>query len=126
MPLISHKLRALSLTRAVASVPEARVGRQLGFQHPIAAARLPHGGQQPLAHGLGRELCVEDALGCGRQLLDQIGLGPLPEGWTLPTASVDQHALETKPRAAQERRRVGGREASEGRSRGASTRGESA
>ena len=50
-----------------------------GFQHPIAAARLPHRAQQPLAHGLGRELCVEDALGCGRQLLDQIGLGPLPE-----------------------------------------------
>ena len=36
-------------------------------------------GQQPLAHGLGRELRVEDALGRGRQLLDQIGLGPLPE-----------------------------------------------
>ena len=60
-------------------MPEARVGRQLGFQHPIAAARLPHRGQQPLAHGLGCELRVEDALGCGRQLLDQIGLGPLPE-----------------------------------------------
>ena len=44
-------------------VPEARVGRQLGFQHPIAAARLPYRGQQPLAHSLGRELCVEDALG---------------------------------------------------------------
>ena len=42
-------------------------------------ARLPHRGQQPLAHGLGCELRVEDALGCGRQLLDQIGLGPLPE-----------------------------------------------
>ena len=40
--------------------------------------------------------------------------------------TVDQHALETKPRAMQERqpvRRVGGREASEGRSRGASTHG---
>ena len=43
--------------------------------------------------------------------------------------TVDQHALETKPRAMQERqpvRRVGGREASEGRSRGASTHGGSA
>ena len=47
------------------------MGRQLGFQHPIAAARLPHRGQQPLAHSLGRELCVEDALGCGRQLLQK-------------------------------------------------------
>ena len=65
-----------AVRKRAASVPEARVGRQLGFQHPIAAARLPHRGQQPLAHGLGRELCVEDALGCGRQLLDQIGLGP--------------------------------------------------
>ena len=61
-----------AVRKRAASVPEARVGRQLGFQHPIAAARLPHRGQQPLAHGLGRELCVEDALGCGRQLLDQI------------------------------------------------------
>ena len=36
-------------------------------------------------------------------------------------STVDQHALETEPRAVQERqpvRRVGGREASEGRSRG--------
>ena len=44
-------------------------------------------------------------------------------------ATVDQHALETEPRAVQERqsvRRVGGREASEGRSRGASTHGGSA
>ena len=43
--------------------------------------------------------------------------------------TVDQHALETEPRAMQERqpvRRVGGREASEGRSRGASTHGGSA
>ena len=43
--------------------------------------------------------------------------------------TVDQHALETEPRAVQERqsvRRVGGREASEGRSRGASTHGGSA
>ena len=43
--------------------------------------------------------------------------------------TVDQHALETEPRATQERqpvRRVGGREASEGRSRGASTHGRSA
>ena len=42
---------------------------------------------------------------------------------------LDQHALETEPRAVQERqsvRRVGGREASEGRSRGASTHGGSA
>ena len=68
-----------AVRKRAAGVPEARVGRQLGFQHPIAAARLPHRGQQPLAHSLGRELCVEDALGCGRQLLDQIGLGPLPE-----------------------------------------------
>ena len=65
-----------AVRKRAAGVPEARVGRQLGFQHPIAAARLPHRGQQPLAHSLGRELCVEDALGCGRQLLDQIGLGP--------------------------------------------------
>ena len=57
-----------AVRKRAAGVPEARVGRQLGFQHPIAAARLPHRGQQPLAHGLGRELCVEDALGCGRQL----------------------------------------------------------
>ena len=43
--------------------------------------------------------------------------------------TVDQHALETEPRAVQERqsvRRVGGQEASEGRSRGASTHGGSA
>ena len=43
--------------------------------------------------------------------------------------TVDQHALETELRAVQERqsvRRVGGREASEGRSRGASTHGGSA
>ena len=43
--------------------------------------------------------------------------------------TVDQHALETKPRAVQKRqpvRRVGGRKASEGRSRGASTHGGSA
>ena len=43
--------------------------------------------------------------------------------------TVDQHALETEPRAVQERqpmRRVAGREASEGRSRGASTHGGSA
>ena len=43
--------------------------------------------------------------------------------------TVDQHALETEPRAVQERqpvRRVGGRQASEGRSRGASTHGGSA
>ena len=33
-------------------------------------------GQQPLAHGLGRELRVEDALRRGCHLLDQIGLGP--------------------------------------------------
>ena len=68
-----------AVRKRAAGVPEARVGRQLGLQHPIAAARLPHRRQQPLAHGLGRELRVEDALGCGRQLLDQIGLGPLPE-----------------------------------------------
>ena len=46
-----------------------------------------------------------------------------------PYRKQDQHALETEPRAMQERqpvRRVGGREASEGRSRGASTHGGSA
>ena len=71
MPLINHKLQpnargAVSqlggaVRKRAAGVPEACVGRQLGFQHPIAAARLPHRGQ-PLAHSLGRELCVEDAL----------------------------------------------------------------
>ena len=43
--------------------------------------------------------------------------------------TVNQHALETEPRAVQKRqsvRRVGGWEASEGRSRGASTHGGSA
>ena len=65
-----HKLRALSRTRAAQparrggarNVPSAFQKRAwAGFQHPIAAARLPYRAQQPLAHGLGK-LCVEDAL----------------------------------------------------------------
>ena len=51
-----------AVRKRAAGVPEARVGRQLGFQHPIAAARLPHRGQQPLAHGLGCELSEDEAL----------------------------------------------------------------
>ena len=31
-----------AVRKRAASVPEARVGRQLGLQHPIAAARLPY------------------------------------------------------------------------------------
>ena len=61
------------------AVPEARVGRQLGFQQPVAAPGLPHGRQQPRPNRLGRELGAKDALGDGRQPLDQLILGPRPE-----------------------------------------------
>ena len=87
-----------------ALVPEARVRRQLGFQHPIAAARLPHRGQQPLAHSLGRELCVEDALGCGRQLLDQIGLGP--RSFALPKQRLQAQEFATLSIGAGSQRRA--------------------
>ena len=63
-----------AVRKRAAGVPEAHVGRQPGLQHP-----MPHRGQQPLAHGLEREFRVEDTLGRVRQLLDQIGLGRLPE-----------------------------------------------
>ena len=79
MPLISHKLRALSQTRAAqwrsANVPPAFQKRAWAGSLAFSIQSPPRDcltkGSSPLAHGLGR--------GCGRQLLDQIGLGPLPE-----------------------------------------------
>ena len=43
---------------------------------PVAAPGLPHGRQQPRPNRLGRELGAKDALGDGRQPLDQLIFGP--------------------------------------------------
>ena len=60
-PRPQDSTRALSLTRAA--------------QWASSAGRSANVPPAPLAHGLGREFRVEDALG----RFDQIGLGPLPE-----------------------------------------------
>ena len=75
------------------------MGRQLGFQHPIAAARLPYRGQQ---HGLGRELCVEDALGCGRQLLDRSVLARFQKSLARSSAGALPRRRPSAPRDFQQ------------------------